>query len=56
MTYTLYKTIDGKDAAYFVNEVGQMTSFVFNENNADYQAYLKWLSEGNTPIPAEETK
>jgi hypothetical protein len=22
--------------------------------NTDYQAYLKWVSEGNTPLPADE--
>ena len=26
----------------------------FNESNTDYQEYLKWLEEGNTPLPAEE--
>jgi hypothetical protein len=22
--------------------------------NTDYQDYLKWVSEGNTPLPADE--
>jgi hypothetical protein len=25
----------------------------FDPDNTDYQAYLKWLAEGNTPLPAE---
>ena len=25
----------------------------FALDNTDYQAYLKWLDEGNTPLPAE---
>jgi hypothetical protein len=26
-----------------------------SEDNTDYQAYLKWVAEGNTPDPAENT-
>ena len=26
----------------------------FDLGNTDYQEYLKWLEEGNTPLPAEE--
>ena len=26
----------------------------FDQSNTDYQAYLKWLEEDNTPLPADE--
>ena len=29
-------------------------SIPFDLTNTDYQAYLKWVSEGNTPEPADE--
>ena len=25
-----------------------------DESNTDYQEYLKWVAEGNQPIPADE--
>jgi hypothetical protein len=26
----------------------------FSDDNRDYQEYLKWVAEGNEPLPADE--
>jgi hypothetical protein len=54
MIYKLYKTVDKQSAAVVIKEDGTITSFLFDENNTDYQQYLAWCAEGNTPEPAEE--
>jgi hypothetical protein len=53
---TSYKLISyqGKDVSVqkFVDGAFVL-AIPFAEDNTDYQAYLKWLEEGNTPEPAE---
>ena len=42
-----------------VNMVQRLSDNAFipmNPDNTDYQAYLRWLEEGNTPTPAEENQ
>jgi hypothetical protein len=33
---------------------GRQYAIPFAPANTDYQQYLKWVEEGNTPLPADE--
>lgn len=35
-------------------EGGFLYSIPMHPDNTDYQAYLKWVAEGNTPEPADD--
>jgi hypothetical protein len=36
-----------------VERISDDAHIPFDPDNTDYQAYLKWLAEGNEPEPAE---
>lgn len=37
-----------------VQRVSDNAFIPFDQENIDYQEYLKWLDAGNTPLPADE--
>jgi hypothetical protein len=51
--YQLMKNPQGVVCAVNQTVDGIQYSIPFAEDNTDYQAYLKWVAEGNTPEPAE---
>ena len=54
--YKLYKNPDGTLNTSIVMRVSDSASIPFNLDNTDYQAYLAWIAEGNTPLPADESE
>ena len=39
---------------YCIERVSDHAMIPLDPNNTDYQEYLKWVAEGNTPLPADE--
>jgi hypothetical protein len=52
--YKLIKPIFSEIPVTSVKRLTDNAFIPFDPANTDYQAYLKWLAEGNTPTPAEE--
>lgn len=53
----MYKQTKNKDGSINTSQIQRVldgTWIPFDPANSDYQQYLKWLEEGNTPLPAEE--
>lgn len=52
----MYKLIKVMDGTTYPFKIDGNLHIPMDEANTDYQAYLKWLDEGNTPEPADENK
>lgn len=52
--YKQIKNIDGSIMDKAIIRTNDEAFIPCDEANTCYQQYQKWLSEGNTPIPADE--
>ena len=51
--YKQTKNPDGSVSNQTIKRLSDNAFIPFDPDNTDYQAYLKWVAEGNTPLPAD---
>ena len=50
----MYKLLTSPIGEKFVIRLSDNANIPFAPDNTDYQAYLAWVAQGNTPLPADE--
>jgi hypothetical protein len=50
----MYQLLKHNDQVIGILDTSRRASIPLDPDNTDYQAYLKWVAEGNTPEPADE--
>jgi len=55
ITYKLITDSQTKNQSIIkIDDNGNAWGLPKDPDNTDYQAYLAWVAEGNTPLPADE--
>ena len=55
MSYKKTKDSEGNVRTNQIKRISDGAWIPFDEANTDYQAYLAWVAEGNTPAEADQT-
>jgi hypothetical protein len=50
----MYKLFNALNGQKFVIRLLDNAMIPFAPDNTDYQEFLRWCDEGNTPLPADE--
>ena len=50
----MYKLFTSALDQEFIIRLSDNAWIPVNPDNIDYQVYLKWVNDGNTPLPADE--
>ena len=55
-SFNMYKLCSDNYSGKVVSvlDIDNSKSIPFDSANTDYQSYLKWLAEGNTPLPPDQ--